>query len=461
MYRRQEQYQEGGLKMSDIIEFKGGTTQTLREEYVERLKYKKYVDFPGMIDIWYDNHGYGLLNDHFEPVVTIEDAATSKRFIGYADGVGALNFVAQAFADLRDRFIEKINNSTLEYPPYMDGLVPTAGFTSFDALYANWLTYCSVKYSSYMQSNTLISNYSSFLDTMKLELSKNLRKFPITKSGFCLSSKNDIRTTGLAIDLTDLNPAVDTYKGEIVQSFNFRCFVEEATKHGFYVDKNVPWRLLANLDSKMMRLYIRGLETDSGGKDFDQHFKEQMNKDEQHKSYSTMDILGSIYRTKTHLDDLFHLQDFIVKIYNQIIINVPYYTKMEYRSHDNSYQKVNVFRPEVEFLNTEEWLDLLIMVRLFELDKYQQSVYDDICERSKKIFNNNGLRAALSVIGKEMSKIIKQNFTDSQEQDIMSNEPQSQERTNDRNAVTTRIIQRPQRPSAPSRPSGGGSSSGY
>ena len=257
--------------MTDRIEFKGGTTSSLRQEYVERLKYKKYVDFPGMIDIWYENHGYGVLNDEFEPVVTIEDDATSKEFIGYADGVGALNFVAQAFNDLRDSFIEKINNSTLDFPPYMQGLVPSAGFVSFDDTYANWLTYCSIKYSSFFQNNISIVNYRTFLDSMKTELVKNLKTLPITKSGFCLSSRNDIRATGLAIDLTDLDPVIDTYKGEIVQSLNFTCFVEEAAHFGFYVDKNVPWRLLANLDSKMMRLYIRGLETNAGNEDFDKH----------------------------------------------------------------------------------------------------------------------------------------------------------------------------------------------
>ena len=456
--------------MSDRIDFRGGTTSTLRQEYVERLKYKKYVDFPGMIDIWYENHGYGLLSSNFEPVVTIEDPATSKRFVGYADGVGALNFVAQAFTDLRSVFIEKINNSTLDFPPYMEGLVPAAGFTSFDNLYANWMTYCSVKYSSFMQNNLTITDYDSFLKVMKEQLSKNLRIFPITKSGFCLSSKNDIRTTGLAIDLTNLNPSIDTYKGEIVQSFNFRCFVEEAAKHGFYVDKNVPWRLLANLDSKIMRLYIRGLETiPPDDISFDKHFKQQMDKDEQHKSYSTIDILGSIYRTRTHLDDLFHLQDFIVKIYNQIVINVPYYTKMEYRSHDNSYQKIKVFRPELEFLDTEEWLDLLIMVRLFELDSYSDMLYNEMCEKSKNIFKNYGLRPALSMIGSEMAKIIKQQFTIDEKEDIIEDDMQQgeeTERVNNRNVRTTRTTPTSSRPSRPSRPSNispptGGSGYGY
>jgi len=256
-------------------------------------------------------------------------------------------------------------------------------------------------------------------------------------------------------DLTDLEPAIDTYKGEIVQSLNFRCFIEEAANFGFYIDKNVPWRLLANLDSKVMRLYIRGLETDSGDKDFDKHFNEQMEKDPKHNSYSTMGILGSIYRTKTHLDDLFHLQDFMIKIYNQIVLNVPYYTKMEYRSHDNSYQKINVFRTGVDFLNTEQWLELLVMVRLLELDSHSELRYTEIVEKSKNVYRSYGLRPALSIIGTEMAKIIKLQFANDEKQVIMPNEA-GQQRTN-RNANTTRVIPTPNS----LRPPRGGSNSRY
>ncbi len=229
--------------------------------------------------------------------------------------------------------------------------------------------------------------------------------------------------------------------------------MEEAAKFGFYVDKNVPWRLLANLDSKMMRLYIRGLETNYEGKNFKKHFKDEMKKDKDHKHLSTMQILGSIYRTKTHLDDLFHLQDFIIKVYNQIVLNVPYYTKMEYRSHNNSYEKTSVFRTGVDFLSTEEWLELLVMVRLLELDTYTDFMYTRLVQKCKNIFKGYGLRAAISMLGVEIAKIIKEQFTHEEKQDIMD-DASDQERIDNRNAITTRIILTPSSPS-------GGSSSGY
>ena len=438
--------------MSKKIKFLGGTTSNLRQEYLERVKYYNLVEFEGMIDVWYENHDYGMLSSDFEPVVTIEDVDTSKDFIGYADGVSALNFVAVAFSDFRDSFIRKTNNSTIQAPPYMQGLIPKSGFTSFDDLYSNWLVYCSAKYSSFLQNDLSITTYQTYLDVLKKHFINNLRNFPITKSGFCLSSKNDIKTTGLAIELTDLDPNVDTFKGEIVQSVNFKCFVEEAQRYGFYVDKNVPWRLLANLDSKMMRLYIRGLEVNPGTSTFQKHYEEQMNKDQNHKHLTTTQILDTIYRSRTHYDDLFHVQDFVIKVYNQMVLDVPYYTKMEYRSHNNSYEKINVFRSEVDFLSAEQWLELLVMIRLLELDSYTELLYDKMIEKAKNIYRSYGLRSALGFVGKEMSTIIRSQFSKPGRIDIINNEEFT---TN----PSPRAFTRPSNPGYT--PPSGGSSSGY
>lgn len=444
--------------MSNQIEFLGGTTSSLRQEYLERLKYKKYVEFDGMIDIWYDNYDYGFLNSNYEPMTLLDEEIIQKNFLGYADGVSALNFVSDAFSDFRDSYIEKTNNSTIEYPPYMEGLIPKAGYSSFEDIYANWGTYCAVKYSSFLQNDLSIVDYRSFLAAIKKQFVSLLQRFPITKSGFCLSSRNDIKTTGLAIELTDLDYEIDTYKGEIVQSLEFRCFVEEANKFGFLVDKYVPWRLLANLEHPIMRLYIRGLETDPGEHSFANHFKKEMNKDKRHKDFTTREIMDNIYRSKTHFDDIFHVQDFVIKIYNQIVLNVPYYTKMEYRSHDNSYQKINIFRTGVDFLKTEEWLDLLIMIRLLELGKYTESEHERIFRKTSNILKLYNFRAALSCIGVEMAKFIKEDFTNMQKSDIIDPEdiPTRQKERKNKSEIETRIIT-----NVPTPPSSGGSGYGY
>ena len=89
--------------MVDKIDFYGGNTATYREEYLERIKYKKLVNLKGTIDIWYKNYDYGVLNDRFEPVILVENDDFIKGFDGVGEGVRALNFVSDAFTRFMKR----------------------------------------------------------------------------------------------------------------------------------------------------------------------------------------------------------------------------------------------------------------------------------------------------------------------------------------------------------------------
>jgi len=379
--------------MTEKITFLGGITPSLREEYKERLKYKKLVNFEGLIDIWYKNFEYGLVNQHHEPVVLIEDENIIKNFEGIADNVGCLNFVTDSFVKFREEFINKINNSTIRFPSLVEGLIPVKGYESFENRYANWSAYSAVKYSSFLQEDKTINDYSCFLDSLKAILAQELANFPITKSGFCLSKHNDIKTTGLVVELANLDYNIDLQKGEMVQSLDFQCYLDFARKNGFYVDKNAPWRLIADLDHKEMRLQVRGTTSSAD--------------DESHSSYTTMEILNNIYRTRTHFDDLYVLQDFVLKIYNEIIKNVPFYTEMVYNSGNNTTMKKTIFRERTEFLSTEEWLNMLVFVRLHELGSYTEARYKNYTEQVSRSHGLYGVRHALTKLGTLSAFLIK------------------------------------------------------
>jgi hypothetical protein len=381
--------------MSEKINFLAGTQQSFRDEFKERLKYKKLVNFEGLIDTWYTRFGYGVLTDKYEPAVLINDPSIIKQFPDFANEISALNFVTDSFVKFRKEYLEKINNSTLGFPPFLDGLIPKSGYLDFEEIYGSYLSYSIIKYSSFLESNKEIKDFSSFLCVLTENLLEQLQFFPVTKSGYVLSRHNDIKSTGLVIELAKLDYNLDFNKGELVQSPDFQCYLELAASNGFFIDKNAPWRMMADLDSTAMKSQIRSPNAD-------------LSKEQMADRPSTRRTLDSIYRVKTHYDDLFQLQDFVVKTYNEIKKGVPSLSKIEYNRSTNKRTKKRTFRPEAAFLSTEEWLSLLISVRFIELGMQQHKDFKATKEEILSISRIYGIRQALGKLGEVCSLFIRE-----------------------------------------------------
>ena len=118
---------------------------------------------------------------------------------------------------------------------------------------------------------------------------------------------------------------------------------------------------------------------------------------------------------------------------------------MRYNQTTNTIEKANVFRDDLGFISKEQLFDLLVMVRLLELNRYTESEHHRI---SKKVLNilkspSLGFRVALGCIGAEMSKIIREDFTKSQEDDTIEDSDQLNTERKNTNAPTTRIFTSP------------------
>jgi hypothetical protein len=76
---------------------------------------------------------------------------------------------------------------------------------------------------------------------------------PLTATGFMVSSFSDPMMSGLSIELYNGDYGDDATKfNKYIRDPNFRFFVKAARKFGFYVDRNAPWRLIADPLSQPM-----------------------------------------------------------------------------------------------------------------------------------------------------------------------------------------------------------------
>ena len=382
--------------MAETINFRGGTTENLRTEIEEREKYRNQVDFSGMIDTLYEDFSYGFVNQKHEPVYIVDDPEVFQNFPTIASDVRCLGFVADAFTALRDDYVARINNTDRDYPKYLSGMIPVVGYESFERSFSGYTTYVSTKFSSLLKDDLTINDFSCYLDALKKLMMEQLQDFPVTRSGFVLSRHNSPRNSGLVIELADLDYNSDFEKGEILQSTDFDCFLDYTKSHGFLVDKYAPWRLYADLKHPTIKAFLRRSS---------QNFQNIVLTEGQ-----VHDIMDSIYRIRSHMDDVFDLQDFVLKVYNDIKNEVGYYIIREYSPTTSEIRQENVFRQEVEFLNAEQWLDLLLFVRMLELGIYDEQEHQRKLNEVLQNYRIYGLNQALEKIGSIMSSYIKENY---------------------------------------------------
>ena len=246
--------------------------------FIERTEYRKsaypsFVGFSSPIDMWYEKGLYGKVDEDYNPVITtgswtigVGDGTittpTLKKLPSDADEVFAMNFVADAYSDLRDYIYQaanmgQYNITATKFLP----LEPKAGWSSYPNQYRK---YSNILYKSYgtdflevNQRASEVKSFTTFVNSFSGFLEDMMPEFPVTPSGFVLSKRYSPESTGLIIELIDAAHGDDKVKYEdVIQDPNFLFFVGAARQFGFMIDKNAPWRLVADIKSSKMQEYM-------------------------------------------------------------------------------------------------------------------------------------------------------------------------------------------------------------
>ena len=246
-------------------ETNGGVIFNDRKYYRDFVFVKKnnLLGDQGLIDLWDGrNYFYGKVDPlgypiycPFQSVKPIENSKRSTPF--------AANFVASAFKDMCD-FVAKsasnpkhglIKNISSVYLP----LSAQSGWTSAMDYYSASLKAIYSAYTvAYIPQQTTgrkkILNFDDFMNHF-LIFYQDIAKIHTTIlfSSFIKSSLCPRTASGLVID-TQLDQADnDLIKYETyISDPNFQAFRRIAQYHGFMINKNVPWSLVANVRHKYM-----------------------------------------------------------------------------------------------------------------------------------------------------------------------------------------------------------------
>ena len=358
--------------MAVNIIFKGGQTETLREEFTERERYKRLVNVPGQIDTLYESRYYGLLDKEFNPVYVVDEPRILTQIENNSTGEQVLGFVGKAFQNFKQDYLARISASNRSLPEGLPGINIIRGYQNFSQLYNAHLSRVAIHYSEFLKRDVKITDFASFLARAKELFADTLHSLPVTRSGFLLSDFNEVYSTGLAFDLADDDFDTDQQKGIIIQSEDFKCYCDYAQAAGFRVDKNVPWRLYVDLESDIMKKMIRGTTPAFMPPD-------------RHSSLSAEDIMNQIYREKSSNYDMYDLEDFLETVYNEILDSKP--------------QIKGTFRRELDSVPREWLIDNLLKVRLYEFGIYDEHLHRKQTEENLEIYKIYGVEQVIGKIG--------------------------------------------------------------
>lgn len=257
-----------------------------KELFKQRMRYKDELPLVASngtklpyIDMWYDKTLYGRVNNRFAPVYPSE-----TNLVLLADNCAVIDFVATAFNAFRRRWEELTAQGVVERVGMLSVLKPVAGWISVHEQYHMHMEQVYAEFQEWLlkKKSQSILNFADFLKMFTDYVGEITPAKVITRSSYISSGICDPRISGLIIELD--RPAVSfsndytKYRGFLTDP-NYELYALTAAQYGFYIDKNAPFRLVANLNSEAMREYMSGYGVEKLGKMFSLYYYRAMPKD--------------------------------------------------------------------------------------------------------------------------------------------------------------------------------------
>lgn len=256
----------------------------------------------GVKDYWtFENHFYGKVSPNF---VSVEpDIQRMVQIEGQSGRVLVLDFVAESFERFKSFFKTPLKYGMIEQGTPVSDPTPVRGYQSPLNQYNDHVMKFIRDFNAYLMKSQKYYKIKGVKDYtkefFKFYFTKN---FILNKSSYYMSSNVNSLSSGLSIEIADLDPSDDQQKIDFINSSNFWFYRQAAINAGFLIDKNIPWRLNIDLKSpvtikKYGSAYIDGI--------------------------SLVDDVFLTYFRSTHFGDIDNLKSLIVLGYNEFYEKIP------------------------------------------------------------------------------------------------------------------------------------------
>ena len=244
------------------VELDGSNTKSTSSSYRLKKFYEETIlpdaYFPYKINTWTNDIFYGRIDEKNNPIL-VHDGFMKN--IPNIPNVSVLDFVAEAFFDMREYFTELSLNGVHDgiSGPY-GNLTPVTGYRSVYSEYDKQME--TIYQVFYTQNRIFIENkmvaFDDFVSIFLKFLKKLLYETFFLRSSFVVSKELSIFSTGLALEFSSPY-SYDDDRAKInyyIQNNHFDIMHDICKRFGFRIDKNIPWRIVADLTSPAMEKYL-------------------------------------------------------------------------------------------------------------------------------------------------------------------------------------------------------------
>jgi hypothetical protein len=380
---------------------KGINTLGTKDLHTERVYYKNGVYplyGPKSLDLWYDVPLYGKVDHEGDAVFWTGDYASVLSKEDTSGAAVAPDFVAEAFMQLRNEYKNSAllnSKHDMVTEPSLKVLNAEKAHIDLNQAHRSYFqTFNDLFSLEFIKQKNREQKMRSFHDYLKLfvEAAESIMPhFPLTKTGYILSKKCNNRISGLMIEI-DSAPAGNDYikHKNYIKNGNFNMYRNYARKHGFLLDKNAPWTLIADITTTEMKKYM----AESG--------------------VSTDDIFEKYYE-KAHHHDIGMLKVELFEFYNQYVQVYPAFQKVTPSRHSSETCLIKR-RPisQSEFADTygdDFWLKIYLHLRVKESSiNMGQSQFNAKVRNAQKLLQYKGLTNAVDYINMEVRRFTERTF---------------------------------------------------
>ena len=245
--------------------YKKTNKDTASKLFYKRVYYDQSMKTLGMrniINFYYgEKYLIGRVDTFYTPMI-LETASSLKEISNsaYPDSPqSALNFVADAFEQMTKDFKIAVRaNKIISYDKYLSDLKVYKSYEDPNVKYEeHYNSFASALIKKIRKDNLKITNFDEFAQILLTRIMSTdaIKRFPFTKAAFVKSRVCPMNISGLVIEIADESFANDDNKiNKFVQSPNFSFYVQACNNNGFMIDRNAPWRLVADIRTPGMRV---------------------------------------------------------------------------------------------------------------------------------------------------------------------------------------------------------------